>query len=151
MRNGLIAIFSVFAIVLVLGCTSPGSSGNSSTNSSPLGAAEKVEVYHFHGTHQCYSCIRLGELAEQTVNTYFKDELDSGRIVFGHVNGELPENYELVMKYGTTSSSLWIGAYIDGEFYKEEDTRVWYKISDEQDFLSYLKGVLEKRLAGDLS
>jgi len=111
----------------------------------------KVEVYHFHRTSQCWSCITLGALAEKTVNTYFKEELASGKIVFGHINGELPENKELVNKYGATGSSLWIGTYIDGKFNKEENIKVWYKLNNEEDYMSYLKGVLDKRLKGDLS
>jgi len=157
MRNSWIAIFSVFTISLALGCTSTGNTDFTDSATGSMCAIEqdcqdiRLEIYHFHGTQQCYSCIRVGELAEQTVNTYFSDELESGRIVFRHVNGELPENRDLVINYGATGSSLWIGTYIDGEFYKEENTRVWYKINNEQDFLNYLKSVLEKRLAGELT
>ena len=111
----------------------------------------KVELYHFHPTNQCYSCRMIGELTEKTVNTYFKEELDSGKLVFAHINGELPENRDLIMKYGATGSSLWIGTYIDGTFYKEENTNVWYKIRNEEDYLGYLEGILEKRLRGELN
>ncbi len=34
---------------------------------------EKIEVYHFHGTNQCYSCITVGAYAEETLNTFFAD------------------------------------------------------------------------------
>jgi len=111
----------------------------------------KVEVYHFHATNQCWSCKTLGELAEKTVNTYFKNELDSGKLKFGHINIQLAQNAELTNKYGATGSSLMIGVYKDGKFTKEEDTKVWYKLNNEEDYLSYLKGILDKRLKGDLS
>jgi hypothetical protein len=111
----------------------------------------KVELYHFHRPQQCYSCITVGALAEKTVNTYFQDGLSSGKIVFDHVNIQLPENRELVDKYGATGSSLWIGTYINGKFHKEQNINVWYKINDENDYLSYLKEILEKRLSGDLA
>jgi len=111
----------------------------------------KVEVYHFHRTSQCWSCKTLGALAEKTVNTYFKNELESGRLKFGHINVELAQNSELTNKYGATGSSLMIGTYKDGKFTKEEDTKVWYKLNNEEDYLGYLKGILDKRLNGDLS
>ncbi len=111
----------------------------------------RVELYHFHGTNQCWSCITLGELAEKTVDTHFKKELDSGRMVFGHVNGELPENMELVQKYGARGSSLFIGTYVNGEFHREENVKVWYKLNNEEDYMVYLKGILDKRLQGDLT
>lgn len=113
---------------------------------------EKIEVYHFHRTRQCYSCITVGKYAEETLNTFFADELESGKIVFGHINCDLPENQELVKKYGATGSSLWIGTHAsDGKFSKEQNTSVWYKIGNKQEYLDYLKGVIEKKLAGDLS
>lgn len=112
---------------------------------------EKVEVYHFHGTNQCFSCKTVGAFAEKTVNTYYEDLLDSGKITFASVNVELPENRDLAIKYGVTGSSLWIGTSINGEFHKEENTNVWYKVRDEAGYLSYLKEVIDKRLSGDLS
>ena len=112
---------------------------------------DKIEVYHFHGANQCFSCRTIKEFAEKTVNTYYSDLLESGKMEFKSINGELPENLEVTAKYGATGSSLWIGTYINGEFHKEQNTNVWYKVNDEKDFLSYLKGVLDKRVAGNLS
>ncbi len=113
-------------------------------------AIQKIEVFHFHGTNQCYSCKTVGEYAEETVKTYFSDELNSGKIVFDHINAELPENKERTIKYGATGSSLWIGVYrADGSFSKEENTNVWYKIKNKQDYMNYLKQVLEQKLEGN--
>ena len=136
--------------------TSVGWHTNYTANSSLPGkqnstAGNYVEVIHFHATSQCYSCEMVGSLAEKTVNIYFKDELNSGMLVFAHVNFDLPKNKDLVEKYGVTGSSLWIGTYINGTFHKEQNTNVWYKINNEQDYLNYLNEVLEKRLEGDLS
>lgn len=111
---------------------------------------EKIEVYHFHGNNQCSSCIAVGRLAEETVNTYFANELNSGKIVFGHINAELPENYVLAKKFGVTGSSLWIGVtYKDETFVKEENVNVWYKINNEEDYMNYLKGIIEQKLSGN--
>ena len=160
----------LFLVVAISGCTSTGKTvlaadGNcadSTACSLPLSeqtkilkepsTVEKIEVYHFHGTNQCYSCITAGAYAEETINTFFADELKSGKIVFGHINGDLPENQELVKKYEATGSSLWIGTYTsDGKFNKEQNTNVWYKIGNKQEYLNYLKGVIDKKLSGDMS
>lgn len=145
-------------ILLLFGCVSDSSVQTAGQNNSTVPPSEnsslenvRVEVYHFHGTHQCYSCIRVGELAEKTVNTHFKEELESGKLVFSHINGELPENRGLVDQYGVSSASLWIGTYVDGEFHKEQNINVWYKIDNEAEYLAYLKGVLDQRLAGRLN
>ena len=109
------------ASLLISGCTNAASLASSSQPAQLLaltGPVEKVEVYHFHATQQCVSCIAVGDLAEKTVNENFKDEVESGRLVFAHVNGQLPENNELVRKYGATGSSLWIGVYDANGFHK---------------------------------
>jgi hypothetical protein len=144
--------FIIIALILLLIIFIPkyftGNATNSGTEIS--GDIEKIEIYHFHATNQCYSCKTVGNYAEETINTYFSNGLKSGKIVFGHINGDLPENSELVKKYGATGSSLWIGTYYkDGTFVKEENINVWYKISNKQDFMNYLKGVIESKLSGN--
>ena len=120
------------------------------SNSKISSDIEKIEVYHFHATNQCYSCKTVGAYAEETVNTYFADELESGKLVFDHINGELPQNSVLVKKYGATGSSLWIGVtYEDGSFAKEENVNVWYKIENKEDYMNYLKGVIEEKFLGN--
>ena len=114
-------------------------------------SVEKVEVYHFHRNQQCASCIAIGDFTEKTVNDNFKTELASGRLVFAHVNYELPENAALVTKYNVTGPSLWIGVYDADGFHKEQDTKVWILINNQSDYSTYLSGIITKRLNGDLS
>ncbi|MFH1387686.1 MAG: nitrophenyl compound nitroreductase subunit ArsF family protein [Patescibacteria group bacterium] len=151
-KNNLKILVFIFLIVVISGCASNSTIKNNSESKSQEGIMniEKLEVYHFHATKQCYSCITVGAYAEETVNTYFKEELESGKIVFGHINGELLENKELVAKYGSTGSSLWIGTYTkDGTFSAEQNTNVWYKINNKEDYMNYLKEVIEKKLPGE--
>ncbi|OGJ22045.1 hypothetical protein A3K73_08530 [Candidatus Pacearchaeota archaeon RBG_13_36_9] len=113
------------------------------------GDIEKVEVYHFHATRQCYTCKTVGAFSEETVNAYFANELKSGKLVYAHVNVDLPENKALVDKYEAKGSSLLIGVYgKDGSFSKQEDTNVWYEIDNKIDFTNYLKGVIEQKFSG---
>jgi len=129
----------------------PGAGASLADNSTAGAGVQKVEIIHFHGTQQCSSCIAVGDYAEETVNQYFAQELATGRLTFAHVNAELPENWELAEKYGVSSASLWIGVYDDAGFHKEQDINVWYKTYDRDEYMSYLKGIIEKKLAGDLS
>jgi hypothetical protein len=112
----------------------------------------KLEVFHFHPTRGCATCTAIGDYASATVGKYFSDELASGKIVFRHINIDLEENRALVEQYGFPGSSLMFGVYTsDGRFYAEENVKVWYRTDDQQRFMDYLKGVIQKRLAGDLS
>ncbi|MBN2487866.1 MAG: hypothetical protein JXA98_02425 [Methanosarcinaceae archaeon] len=107
-----------------------------------------IEVIHFHGNSQCYSCITVGEYAEETVNTYFSDELESGKLVFRHLNFQSTENSELAWRYGAAYSSLWIGSYTKEGFSAEQDTNVWYKIDDRTEYMNYLRTVINEKLTG---
>ncbi|MCX6776117.1 MAG: nitrophenyl compound nitroreductase subunit ArsF family protein [Candidatus Micrarchaeota archaeon] len=162
-RISIVTSIMLLALLVLAGCTGNSeaalNTSNSQNNSTQLpnvsvsdvAGVEKVEIIHFHGTHQCNSCITVGNYAQETINTYFADELKSGKVTFAHINAELPENQELVAKYGVTSASLWIGVYDEAGFHKEQNVQVWYKISDKEEYMAYLKGIIEKRLNGDLS
>lgn len=140
-------------ILFIAGCSNDnkGANGNAvtQTNDPKNIVVDKIEIFHFHGTYQCYSCITVGQYAEDTVNTYFADEVKDGKVIFAHINGELPENSEKVMQYGATGSSLWLGTYAkDGQFKAEQNINVWYKINNKQEYMNYLKGVIEQKLSG---
>ena len=152
MNKNIYYIGIAVAIILLLVFTIPKYfTGNATASGSSISSdIEKIEVYHFHGTNQCYSCKTVGAYAEETINNYFANELKSGKIVFGHINGELPENSELVKKYGATGSSLWIGTYYkDRKFTKEENINVWYKIDNKPGYIDYLKSVIESKFSGE--
>jgi len=153
------AFMVIFLIILCgffAGCTGTSPQANT-TFSAPLpttgagSTVEKVEVFHFHRTQQCPSCITIGNLTENTLEANFHEELASGRLVFAHVGYELPENAALAAKYGVTGSSLWIGVYDADGFHKEQDTRVWSLTNNDEAFSAYITDLITKRLNGDLS
>lgn len=121
------------------------------TDYSGSSTVEKVEVYHFHPTNGCRTCTTIGEYAEELVNTSYQTELENKKIIFDHINFQDPKNADLVEKYEVTGSSLMIGVYDADGFHKEENIKVWYKTDDKDEFMTYLKELLDKRLAGDLS
>ncbi|MDN7024048.1 hypothetical protein FGU65_03935 [Methanoculleus sp. FWC-SCC1] len=158
--GGKILPFAMLAVLLACtalftGCVAAPEGEATAAAAAPetiSGTVARVEVIHFTTPNQCYSCVVLGDYAEETVNTHFADELASGKMVFDHISIADPAQQEIVERYGATGSSLWIGVYDDqGGFYPEEDVRVWYKLNDKPGFTTYLKTVLEMRLRGDLT
>ena len=146
-KSGIIVLLAV--LVLISGCVSQENK-NSEDTTTFSGNVEKIEVFHFHGNHQCQRCINVGKCAEDAVNEHFQYEQKEGLIIFDHVNAELPENAELAQKYEVTGSSLWVGVYDkDGGFSKEQNINVWYKTSDMEKCREYIKGVIEEKLQGE--
>jgi len=149
--NILLVATLIIPILLASGCTNQPDSTAVNTSqtvnfSAPL-LDNRLEVFHFHATHQCTSCINVGKYAEETLSRYFQDELDSGKIVYKSINAELPENQEIVSKYGVTGASLWLGVYNSSGFFPEENIVVWYKTMDENAYLAYFRGVIESKLS----
>jgi len=152
---GITVLFVLVGLaILAGGCTAPADTTAGPEKGHPAAspaAVQKVEVYHFHATRQCDSCIALGDYAEATVTTFFAPEVASGKLVFGHINTDLPGNQALVDQYGPTGSSLWIGVYDETGFHKEQNINVWYKLGNKDEYMAYLKDVIDRRLAGDYS
>lgn len=112
-------------------------------NSKP---AEKIQVFLFHPTQRCITCITIGKYAKETVEQKFPEELKSGKIEFREVNIDLPENKELATKFKAAGSSLFINPIVDGEDNIKEDTQVWWLVSNEQGFISYLSDKIKTLL-----
>lgn len=117
------------------------------TNSTPSGV-QQVEVYHFHPTNGCYTCTTIGKYAEELIKKSYPAELESKKIIFDHINYQDAKNADLVKKFEATGSSLMIGVTDANGFHKEENIKVWYIVGDKEKFDTYLKDLLDKRLAG---
>ena len=79
------------------------------------------------------------------------EQVAGGKIIYGHINVQLPENEKIANRYGAKGTSLCIGVYDENGFHPENDMGIWYKLQDKEAFISYLKKLIEKRLSGDLS
>lgn len=109
-------------------------------------SAEKIEIVHFHGTHQCWSCITVGEYALKTIKDKFPEEYKNGTIVYKDINGELPENRNIVMKYKAGGSSLFINVIKDSVDNIEEDVTVWRLVTNEDQYINYLQNKINNLL-----
>lgn len=139
-------------ICMSAGCTGTGEEiEKNGTQISPTSRITLVEFYHFHGNQQCYSCKKLGEMAEDLVKTYYPDELASGKLVFGHINYQDPGNTELIQKYEVSTSSLMIGVHTSNSFAKADIVQAWYYISDKEKFETVLRDIFDPLLKGEQS
>jgi len=126
-------------------CASPNSN-QLNQNTIPTTKADKVEVFLFHATQRCTTCISIGRLAGETVNEYFQPEIKSGKIEFREINIDLPENKELATKFQASGSSLFLNAISNGQDNIAEDVNVWRLTQNETQFKSYLKEKIDNLL-----
>ena len=106
-------------------------------------SADKIEVFVFHATQRCISCITIGKFAKETVDEYFQQESKDGKIEFREINIDLPENRSLAQKFQASGSALFINAIRNGQDDINEDVQVWRLVQNETQFKSYLKGRLD--------
>lgn len=134
------------ALSLMLGCTSPTTPPPSDTSSGP---ADRVEVVYFHRAQRCYSCIHAEEGIRYTVETYFADELASGKVTFKVINVADEENAAIVNKYEAYTSSLFINTIRGGTDHIEPVTDIWLFLGNDEEFVKAVKDKIEKSLNGD--
>lgn len=108
--------------------------------------ADKVIVANFHGTRRCASCIAVGEMAQKTITQKFAREYRKGTIEFLSINGELPENWDMVQKYQARGSSLFLNAVRNEKEMIEEEGNVWRLIGNETNYIQYFEGRLRNLL-----
>lgn len=147
----LLTFGAVLLLVLAAGCTRPAPVQNTPPVSLPEinHSVTRAELVFFHTVPGCDSCERVGLYANETVTSFFAPELAEHRLVYRDVNLNLPENRELAERYGAPfDQSLWIGVYDERGFQVTEILDIWYYVYNREEFMTYLRGVLERKLAG---
>lgn len=159
-----VKLFSLIAAIALLSCIlcACGSSASQETNPelsptstetaatptlqpSPV-VTNYVELVYFHRTKQCYSCRYAGDTTKYTVETYFADELASGKLVFKKVDVQDKANASITERYGAYGSSLFINEIVDGIDHIEPVTDIWYVVGKDEKFIQVVKDVIEKHL-----
>lgn len=108
-----------------------------SADAQPSG---QIVAYYFHGSFRCPTCYRIGQYAKEAIETNFKEELASGKIVFKTINVEERKNEHFVNDYQLYTKSLVISLVKNSKEVKYKNlTKVWEYISNKQAFFDYVK------------
>lgn len=145
---GLLAGLGIVLVIAAIALFASAGSFKSEVSAvqEPKQPAEKVEVFLFHTTQRCTTCIAIGRLAGETVNEYFQPEIKAGRIEFREINIDLAENKKLAEKFQASGSSLFLNAISDGKDNITEDITVWRLTQNSTQFKNYLKGKINNLL-----
>lgn len=107
-------------------------------SSDTKNSVDKIEVYYFHRTQRCYSCLTLGQYIKETIEQKFSEEIKNGKIDFREINIDLPENKDVARKFQASGSSLFINTIKDGRDNIGQDTTVWRLLKDKSQFQNHL-------------
>ena len=113
---------------------------------SPLALAAEdakdahVVAYYFHGNFRCFNCYRIEQYSKEAIEQYFKDELDSGKLVFKIINIEEKGNEQFIKDYQLYTKSLIISLVKNGKEVKFDNlTKVWEFLGNKQRFYDYVR------------
>lgn len=90
-------------VLNAIACNNPQSNNNSSSDDSTK--IENIEVYYFHGTRRCVTCIAVGEVSSELVKSKYED---NENVKFVEINIDEPGNEELVEKFQVSGSGLYV-------------------------------------------
>jgi hypothetical protein len=114
------------------------------------GSADRVDVVYFHRTQRCATCMYAEEQTRYTLETYFEDELASGKVTFQSINVQDEANADIVKKYNNASYlTLCINTVRGGTDHIEEVTDIWLVIGNDEAFDEVVKSAVEKSLSGE--
>jgi hypothetical protein len=114
------------------------------------GPVDRVDVVYFHRTQRCSTCLYAEEGTRYTLETYFADELASGKVTFQSINVQDEANADIVEKYNNASYlTLCINTVRDGTDHIEVVTDIWLVIGNDEAFVEIVKSNVEKSLKGE--
>jgi hypothetical protein len=115
-------------------------SGTSTTSSAP----ERIELLYFHRTDRCVSCNNAEQYARDTLNTYFPDEVKSGKLSIQSIDYQ--KDTEMAKKYNVNVQGLKLVEYRGGQETVKDVSEIWAYVRDKNAYMSYLRDALNKEL-----
>ena len=150
----LLSVLGCVVVCVVVGYiianASPAADDGQPNSNNSSGLADRVDVVYFHRTQRCHTCLYAEEHTRYTLETYFADELASGKVTFQSINVEDQANADIVMKYNNASYlTLCINTVRGGTNHIEEVTDIWLVIGNDEAFAEIVKSKVEKSLSGE--
>jgi len=106
-----------------------------------------IEVFDFHTTNRCVTCKSIESNTKYTLDTYFADEVKSGKITFSVVNIDEKENEKLAEKFEASGTSLFLNVIKNGKEKQINLTEFAFMNGKKQEtFSKELKTKIEKEL-----
>lgn len=90
-------------ILAFAGCKQSGKSTSTIETKQEIIENDIINIYYFHGKQRCKTCIAVGNIAKETIETEFAE---NEKVRFTELNTSEKANDELVEKYQVTWNAL---------------------------------------------
>ena len=144
--NKTIKLLTILALTLVLiSCKDKGNTQELAVTANQN--ISKIEVLDFHSTHRCMTCNAIEANTRYTLDTYFSEEMKSGKITFQLINVDKKENEAIAEKFEATGTALFLNVIKDGKETPMDLTEfAFMNGNDKETFSKALKAKLDNAL-----
>lgn len=110
-------------------------------------AANSVVVYYFHGNFRCTNCYNMEQWTKELMETCFKEQIDSGKLVFKIFNTDEKENQHFLNDYKLYTKSVVLSLVKGGREVRYDNlVKVWDCLRSKEKFQEYVRTEIEKYL-----
>lgn len=141
----IILSLSTFVLLIFTSCNNQAQTNNQ--NNEDLAQVSKIEVLDFHSTHRCMTCNAIEASTKYTLETYFAEEINNGKITFQIINVDDKNNEKIAEKFEAAGTALILNVIKNGKETKIDLTEfAFMKGNDKEAFSKDLKSKLEAEL-----
>lgn len=100
----IVSIMSVFLFVMV--ASSCGEVSGKSESVSVSTKDKLVDVYYFHFTRRCVTCVAVENQSKKAIEQLYADKIKTGEVKFHEVNLDLEEGKKIAMELNRNGQGL---------------------------------------------
>lgn len=98
------SIVSLF--ILILTASSCGEASGKTETTSVTSGKKKVDVYYFHYTRRCVTCVAVETESKKAVEQLYADELKTGEVNFHEINLDLDDGKKIAQDLNRNGQGL---------------------------------------------
>ena len=101
-------VFILLISLLILpgiGACGQSTAGEQQNRAEPE-SANVVEVFYFHFTRRCVSCVNVQKATEKVLKENYEEEMENGSVIYHEINLSEPESREIAQKLGVGRQAL---------------------------------------------
>jgi hypothetical protein len=99
-------IFLIIAWTVFLQLNSCNARGQADNSQTGIIQSETVEVYYFHFTRRCETCLAVENESRKAIEELYPSALEEGRIIFKSLNLEEEEGKLIAQKFNIAGQTL---------------------------------------------
>lgn len=108
MNNLILKLSAILILFISISCNNVN--GKTENNETKITNVEKIEVYYFHYTRRCATCMAVENETKSALEELYADQIKSEKIVFKSINLDEPDSDQIAQELEISGQSLLIVA-----------------------------------------